>query len=198
MLRGNLSSRPFYNERLVTLAIGVVALAALALAAFNVSQIVALSKRRSELTSRIARDAAETRRIQDETTALQHTVDIGTLRGLAGSTSEANALIDQRAFSWTVFFGLIEKKLPFDARLVAVSPKVDKGVFTVTMIVVAKTPADVAAFDDALQSDGTFYDVLPSAFQQNEDGTLTATVVSLYNPPTGVPKPPKSTGKGQP
>lgn len=198
MLKGNLSSRPFYNERLVTLAIGVVALAALALAAFNVSQIVALSKRRSELTSRIARDAAETRRIQDETTALQHTVDIGTLRGLAGSTSEANALIDQRAFSWTVFFGLIEKKLPFDARLVAVSPKVDKGVFTVTMIVVAKTPADVAAFDDALQSDGTFYDVLPSAFQQNEDGTLTATVVSLYNPPTGVPKPPKSTGKGQP
>jgi hypothetical protein len=198
MLRGNLSTRPFYNERLISLAVGAIALAALALMVFNVSQIYALSKRRSELTSRISRDETETRKIQDETSALKRTVDVGTLRTLAGSTSEANALIDQRAFSWTVFFGLIEKKLPLDARLVAVSPKVDKGVFTVTMIVVAKTPGDVQAFDDSLQSDGTFYDVLPSAFQQNDDGTLTATVVSLYNPPTGVPKPPKSSGKGRP
>ena len=195
MLRGNLSTRPFYNERLVTLAIGIIALAALALTAFNVSQIVALSKRRSELTSRISRDAAETRKIQDETSALQRTVDIGTLRTLAGSTSEANALIDQRAFSWTVFFGLIEKKLPIDARLVAVSPKVDKGVFKVTMIVVARTTADLAAFDDALQSDGTFYDVLPSAIQQNDDGTVSATIDSAYNPPA---PPGRSGGRGRP
>ncbi len=198
MLRGNLSTRPFYNERIGTLAIGFVALVALALAAFNVSQLVALSRSRGDLTARIARDAAETRKIQDETAALGRTVDNNTLKALAVSTHEANSLIDQRTFSWTVFFGLIEKKLPIDARLVAVSPKVEKGVFTVTMIVVARTPGDVAAFDDALQSDGTFYDVLPSAFQQNDDGTLTATVVSLYNPPAGAPQPIKAGGRGRP
>jgi hypothetical protein len=198
MLRGNLSTRPFYNERFVTIAMALIALGALALAAFNASELLALSKRRSDLTSRIARDAAETRRIQGETETLKHTIDANTLRTLAGSTREANGLIDQRTFSWTIFFGLIEKKLPLDVRLVAVSPKVEKGVFTVTMIVVAKTAGDLSTFDDALQEDGTFYDVLPSAFQQNDDGTLSATIVSAYNPPTSAPKPPKATGKGRP
>jgi hypothetical protein len=195
MLKGNLSSRPFYNERLVTLAIGLVALAALGLAAFNVSQLVSLSKRRSLLTAKIERDVTETRRIQGETEALQRTVDQGTLKTLAISAREANSLIDQRAFSWTVFFGLIEKKLPLDVRLVAVSPRVDKGVFTVTMIVVARTVSDLSAFDDALQADGTFYDVLPSAIQQNDDGTVGSTIVSAYNPPAA---PAKTGGRGRP
>ena len=198
MLRGNLSTRPFYNERFVTIAMALIGLAALALAAFNVSELVALSKRRSELTTKIARDAAETRKIQGETDGLRRTVDPTTLKKLAGSTREANGLIDQRTFSWTIFFGLIEKKLPLDVRLVAVSPKVEKGVFTVTMIVVSKSAADLSTFDDALQEDGTFYDVLPSAFQQNDDGTLTATIVSAYNPPNAPPKPPKATKKGRP
>jgi|SRR5215831_44670 len=198
MLKGNLSTRPFYNERFVTVAMALIALAAVALAAFNVSELVALSKRRSELTAKVSRDAAETRKIQSETDGLRRSVDPNTLRTLAGSTREANGLIDQRTFSWTVFFGLIEKKLPLDVRLVAVSPKVEKGVFTVTMIVVSKTAGDLSAFDDALQEDGTFYDVLPSAFQQNEDGTLTATIISAYNPPNSTPKPRKTTGKGRP
>ncbi|HUL72356.1 MAG TPA: hypothetical protein VLT86_04605 [Vicinamibacterales bacterium] len=195
MLRGNLSTRPFYNERLVTLAIGAIGLVALGLAAFNASELISLSKRRSQLTSAIARDAAEASRIQGETQTMQRAVDVNTLKTLAGSTREANGLIDQRAFSWTVFFGLIEKKLPIDARLVAVSPKVDKGVFKVTMIVVARTTADLAAFDDALQSDGTFYDVLPSAIQQNDDGTVSATIDSAYNPPA---PPGRSGGRGRP
>lgn len=201
MLRGNLSTRPFYNERFVTIAMVLIALGALALAAFNVSELVGLSKRRSDLTSKIARDAGEARRIQGETESLRRTVDATTLKSLAGSTREANDLIDQRTFSWTVFFGLIEKKLPLDVRLVAVSPKLEKGVFTVTMIVVAKSASDLSTFDDALQEDGTFYDVLPSAFQQNDDGTLSATIVSAYNPPNSTPKPPKppkATGKGRP
>ena len=197
MLKGNLATRPFYNDRLVALAIGLVALGALALAAFNVSELVALSHRRSELVAKIDRDTAEANRIQRETDALKKTIDIPMLKNLAGSTREANQLIDQRTFSWTIFFGLIEKKLPLDARLVAVSPKVERGVFNVTMIVVAKSPGDISAFDEALQSDGTFYDVLPSAFQQNDDGTLTATITSLYNPPNAQPKPLKAGGRGR-
>ena len=39
MLRGNLSTRPFYNERFVTIAMVLIALGALALTAFNVSEL---------------------------------------------------------------------------------------------------------------------------------------------------------------
>src|SRR5262245_26581349 len=102
MLRGNLSTRPFYNERFVTIAMALIGLAAIALASVNVSELYALSKRRGELTAKISRDAAETRRIQSETDGLRRSVDANTLRTLAGSTREANGLIDQRTFSWTV------------------------------------------------------------------------------------------------
>ena len=45
MLRTNLSTRPFYNERAVPLALAVVAVLVLAATVFNVTRLVALSQR---------------------------------------------------------------------------------------------------------------------------------------------------------
>ena len=49
MLRGNLATRPFYNERLATLVIVAVALAALLLTAYNVVELTRLSSARRDL-----------------------------------------------------------------------------------------------------------------------------------------------------
>ena len=70
--------------------------------------------------------------------------------------------IDQRTFSWTAFFGLIEKTLPLDARLVAVSPRVERGVFKIVMLVVARRLSDVQEFIEKLKATGAFYDVVPA------------------------------------
>lgn len=199
MLKGNLASRPFYNERLVTLAIVLVGVVALALAAYNASQLVSLSAERNTLRAEISSEQSEATRIADEAAALQRSVDAGTLRQLAGATREANALIDERTFSWTAFFSLIERTLPVDARLVAVSPKVDKGVFKVTMIVVARHRDDLAAFISALEATGHFYDVLPQTQQHNDDGTDTASIEAAYLSPTEpAPAPTPGGGKGRP
>jgi len=112
MLRGNLSTRPFYNERLVSLVLGLIAVVALALAAFNLTQILSLSSERSTLRSQIDADTAEAARIRADATAVQQTIDRPTLSALLVSTREANRLIDQRAFSWTLFFHYIQKTLP--------------------------------------------------------------------------------------
>ncbi len=98
-------------------------------------------------------------------------------------------MIDQRTFSWTEFFGLIEKTLPRDVRLVGVSPRVDKGEFKIAMRVVAKTPDDLAKFADGLAATGSFYDVIPSDTQRNDDETDTLTLVAGYLPPVSAPKP---------
>ena len=127
MLKGNLATRPFYNERLVTLFVALVGVVGLALAAYNVTRIVDLSGQRSALRSRIAHDNSEAARIDAETQAIQKSINIEQLNGLAASTGEANALIDQRTFSWTAFFTIISKTLPLDARLIAVAPKQDSG-----------------------------------------------------------------------
>jgi hypothetical protein len=59
MLRGNLSTRPFYNERLVGLALLAVGVIAIALTAFNAWRLLALSSEHRQLAQHIARDRQE-------------------------------------------------------------------------------------------------------------------------------------------
>jgi hypothetical protein len=200
MLRGNLSSRPFYNDRIVSIVLVGVALVTLALTVFNVSKVVALSRQRTALKTRIARDAGEADRVERAALALQRSVDRKTLSGLAYSTEEANELIDERAFSWTGFFGYIEKTMPMDLRLVGVAPRIEKGNIRVTMTVIGKRPDDVEAFADALQGTGAFYDVIPKVVERNEDdNTYRADIVSYYLPGDRPAKavPAKSTAGGR-
>jgi hypothetical protein len=199
VLKGNLATRPFYNERLVNLVLALVGAAALALAAFNAIQLVTLSSTRSALQAEIDRDRHEAQRIRREADALRKSVDQSTLKLLVGATTEANTLIDQRTFSWTTVLGLIEQTLPYDVRLLVVTPKTDRGQFKVSMLVVARRPDDLDAFIDALYGTGAFYDVVPLAQNLNDDGTYNVLIESAYLAPGG---PEKRTGtavkKGRP
>ena len=94
MLRSNLSSRPFYNERLVSLALAAMAVIAVALTAFNAYALYDLSSQRSDLKAKIAADTASAAEINRAAAAVQRSVDRQTLAGLADSTLEANSLID--------------------------------------------------------------------------------------------------------
>ncbi len=107
-------------------------------------------------------------------------MDQSKLRYLAAATREANTLIDQRTFSWTSFFGLVEKTLPLDARLLSVSPRVEKGEFQIAMVVVGKRPSAIKEFLDNLMATGVFYDVATDSRARNDDGTHTATVSGTY------------------
>ena len=51
MLQINLSTRPFYNERAVHLALGLVGILVLALTTFNVTQVITLSQSHTEFTA---------------------------------------------------------------------------------------------------------------------------------------------------
>jgi hypothetical protein len=180
MLRGNLSTRPFYSERLATVAIGAIAFGVLLLTIFNAMELVARSAERRELRGRIDRDRAEAASVGAATAALQQTVDRATLGRLAVSTGEANDVIGQRTFSWTAFFGLIEQTLPDDVRLVVVTPRVERSVFKVSMTVVTRELADVAGFVDALLETGRFYDTATLEQQRREDGTFNAVIEASY------------------
>ncbi len=201
MLRGNLSTRPFYNERLVTLLLLLGAVVTVALAIFNVTQIVALSRQRAAHKASEAQDRTEARRVRDAAAGLAKTVDPARLRYLSSATREANYLIDQRTFSWTAFFGHVEKTLPLDARLIAVSPRVEKGEFQIAMVVVARRRSEVRDFTEKLQATGAFYDVVTSGQQLNDDNSITATVIGTYlmSPviPGQKPTPGRSSGPGR-
>ena len=180
MLRANLSTRPFYNERLVNLALMSLAVLAVVLAVVNVWQLVSLSSERRTLAAAIARDRSEAEALRQSAVTRQQAVDRFNHTELAAGTTEANALIDQRTFSWTVFFGLIERTLPDDVRLVMVSPRIDRGVLKVGMTVIARDLSDIDAFLDALRESGSFRNPEPVDQQARDDGTFTATIEAAY------------------
>jgi hypothetical protein len=202
VLKGNLATRPFYNERLVSLVVALIAIAGLALAAFNVTQVLSLTQRRGELLATVDQNRSEAGRIGADAERERKSLNVKELEALAAATSEANTLIDQRTFSWTAFFGYVEKTLPLDAYLMGVAPRVEKGEFRVRMLLVSKTSHDVDDFMDALDRTGAFYDVFKQDENHNDDGTFQTEVEAVYapwSPPKKTPATPSPAGgKGRP
>src|SRR5262245_29538697 len=115
MLKGNLATRPFYNDRLVSLTVGVIAAGVLALTAFNATQLYSLTRERAVFTKEIKVNDDQSRALHGQANELTKTIDMSYMKALHANVSEANYLIDRRTFSWTAFLGLLEKTLPYGA-----------------------------------------------------------------------------------
>lgn len=199
MLKGNLSTRPFYNDRIVTAAIAVAAILVLLATIFSATRLYSLSSQRAEIRARLEADEREATRIRTEAEAMQGRVDRVTLARLADSAREANQLIDQRTFSWTRLLGQLEETLPSGVRLTAIAPRADRGEFKVGLAVVARGLDDIDAFIDALQGTGGFYDVASMEQSASEDGTYQAVVQASYlSSRAAQPRPAPTTGARQP
>ena len=180
MLRTNLSTRPFYNERAVHIAIAAAGIAVLALTALNVYRMVTLSRANTELSSRINRDNMEAEQLSKMAGEILRRVDRKELQLVVDSAREANALIDQRTFSWTNFFNRIEATLPPDVMLSAVRPTVRDGVTRVTMTVLARRAEDIDEFMEKLEATGAFDEVVPSQQDFTDERLFRVNLESIY------------------
>lgn len=183
MLRTNLSTRPFYNERAVHAVLTLVAILVLAVTVFNVTRIVRLSRLNTDLSTGAARDQAEAERLAGEAGAVRRAIDQKELAAVAYAAREANALIDYRTFSWTAFFNYIETTLPPDVMLVSVRPSVDHEQTRVAMTVLSRRSEDIDEFVEKLEATGAFEDVIPAQADQTNEGLQRAVLESVY---TGV------------
>ena len=180
MLRSNLATRPFYNERAVHAVIGVAGALVLAITAFNVLRIVTLSRHNTELSSRISASHAEAERLTADAARIRRSIDNAELAQVVGAAQEANSLIDQRTFSWTEFFNRIESTLPPDVMLASVRPAIKSGTTHVSTVVLSKRAEDVDEFMEKLEATGAFEDVVPATQERTEAGLLRIVVESIY------------------
>jgi Tfp pilus assembly protein PilN len=180
MLRTNLATRPFYNERAIHIALAAAAIVVLAITFVNVSRIVTLSRRNTELSSRTDADRAEASRLSTEAARIRRSINKDELALVVNAAQEANALIDQRTFSWTEFFNQIESTIPPDVMLTSVRPSFKDGVTSVTMMVKARQNADIDEFMEKLEATGLFENVLAPSSESTEDGLWRATVEGVY------------------
>jgi Tfp pilus assembly protein PilN len=183
MLRTNLSTRPFYNERAVTLALVGVGLLVALFTIYNLTMLVSLSRRHTTLRAEIASTERRANELRQQAARVRAAIDPAALAAVSTAAHEANQLIDRRTFSWTELFNRFEATLPPEVRISAVRPSIEPdGRFLVTMTVVARRVEDIDAFIEALEKTGTFQNVLSRSERTNEDDMIEAELAGVYLP----------------
>src|SRR5438105_309511 len=125
MIRTNLSTRPFYNERAVRLGLLGLAVIVAVATVFNVARVMQYSQSDTALGSQASRDEAQSADLHAQAVRLRGTVDPRQIEYASTEARQANDLIDRRTFSWTELFNHFETTLPDEVRLTSVRPKLD-------------------------------------------------------------------------
>jgi hypothetical protein len=181
MNQTNLSTRPFYNERLVHTVLLLLAAAVIVVTVLNARAVITLSRRDAALgtaTSQAERAAEVSRGNADR---VRRSINAAELQTVSGAAGEANTLIDRRTFSWTQLLAEFETALPSDVRIASVQPHVDKeGRMTIDLVVVARQAEDINAFAEKLEARGAFQNILFRQENVNQEGLLETTMSGHY------------------
>ena len=180
MLQINLSTRPFYNERAVHLALGAVGVLVLALTAFNVTQVVMLSWRLADATIRADEAEATADDVARQTLTIRRDLDRDELEVAVANARAANTLIDRRVFSWTEFFNRIESTLPADVMLTSVRPEIEPDEMAVSMGVLGRRVEEIETFIERLEATRAFAELLPLQEEPTDEGLYRAALRGLY------------------
>lgn len=170
MIRGNLATRPFYNERAAHVLLAAFALLVVFLTIFNVVRVITLSSRNTALSGDTRRDEETAARLRRQAVDVRGLINEKELEQVMSGAREANALIDRRTFSWTEFFNLIERTLPENVMLTSVSPNIDQGRTIVEMTVLGRRAEDIDTFMEQLEGTKAFRGVQPRNEEVTEDG----------------------------
>jgi Tfp pilus assembly protein PilN len=185
VIRTNLSTRPFYNQRSVQTILLLVALVVVAFTAFNVSRVLRYSRSDTRLATQASRDEARAADLRQQAARLRGTVDTRQIDFASTDAREANDLIDRRTFSWTDLFNRFEATLPDDVRIAAVRPRIQDEGFGLTINVIAKTTDDINLFLENLDASGAFKNTFSAEEHLDEQGQLNATLQGVYLPDVG-------------
>lgn len=180
MLRTNLSTRPFYNERAVHALLGAVAVVVLAVTVWQVERIVALSRHKTELNASISRDRNEVSTLEQQAGNVRRGLNQQDLKLVASEAKEANQLIAQRTFSWTALFNELESTLPPDVMLISIHPEIKDGKTNVAMEIQGRRTEDIVDFFDRLEKTGHFHNVTWSQETVTDEGLHRMAMNAVY------------------
>ena len=212
MLRTNLSTRPFYNERAVHAVAAALALVILAVTAWQITRVVRLSRQKTEMNTSIERNRQETAQRSSEAAQIRRGIDQEELAVISAAAKEANELIEQRTFSWTQLFNYLQATLPGDVMLTSIHPEFTEGVTQLNVDMQGKGAEDIDDFWVRLEKTGAFHDIAWSNVAMTEQGYRRVQMKAVYTPaaapslqPAGAPPvpvpgtaPPAASADGDP
>jgi hypothetical protein len=198
MLRTNLATKPFYNERLVHWLLGAGLLLVAVFTAYNVSEYLRLTGRQGGLAADAARDEAQARTLNARAVETRRRIDRRQLEVVGAQAQLVNGIIDARTFSWTALFDDIEATLPPTVMLTAITPRIDQSGAAVRFVVVGRSVEAIDTFIERLEGTKRFADVLVVSEQVTEEGQFEAQLTGRYlaalpvSAPAGAPAAPSA------
>ena len=197
MIRTNLSTRPFYNERAVHIVLLALAIVVAGATIFNVSRVIRYSRSDTELATQATRDEGRAADLRQQASRLRASVDSRQIEFASSDAREANDLIDRRTFSWTELFNRLETTLPDEVHITAVKPHIDRdrGII-LTINVLARSVDDMNAFIENLESTGAFGHVRVGEEHPTDQGLFESVLEAPYLPEAGRPVASKTPTRG--
>ena len=180
MLKINLATRPFYNERVIDTVLLLLGVGALVLMVVGGQTLFRLSNTYTDVVRTAQLLEAEASAVTEEMMALNQSVSEDELETLRLSAAEANRLIDQRVFSWTELFNVIEQTLPDRVMLTGLRPTGTSGSMTLTIGVIGERITDIEQFIEELEATGSVDNVLARQEQRTEDGMYSAQLIGEF------------------
>ena len=191
MLKINLATRPFYNERAIDTVLLLLGIGSLVLMVVGGRTIFELSNTYADVVKTAERSEAQAGTVTQEMVFLNESVSEDELEALRLSAAEANRLIDQRVFSWTELFNVIEETLPDRVMLTGLRPTGTSGSMTLTIGVIGERITDIEQFIEELEATGSVDNVLARQEQRTEDGMYSAQLIGDFrvNSSSSYPQP---------
>ena len=182
MLRINLSTRPFYNERGIHLVLALLGIAAVGVLVVGIARLAGLSRGNVLLTAEAERNEQAVNAVAEQTITFRRGATEVELQRLADAAREANRLISQRIFSWTEFFNRIEQTLPANVMLTSVRPDIEPGKLNVAIEIIGRRVPDIGSFIEQMEATGAFTDVLAREEEMTKEGSYRALLSAQYLP----------------
>jgi hypothetical protein len=182
----NLASRPFLNTRPVWLVTACAGVAALILIAVNIGFYVRSNRvLRPQIEYRNSL-LAEERAMAADVGGQVSELETVPWRSLSARVSATNVILREHAFSWLTLLDDVERVMPYDVRILRVSPTVGPDAVELGLVVVARTREAMLEFLQNLLADPSFSRPTPRREETPEESDEPGYTLSLsvrYLPP---------------
>ncbi len=164
MRRPNLARAPFLNSRPVWVLGSVLLLVAAALTAISVSEFLVKREQEEGLRARLAVLQQRREVVSREVEEVNRKLAGVPWKQLQRDTAALRRIASKRAWAWTTLLADLERVLPWDVRLVSISPSVDdKGRVRLALVGVATGREAWLKLVTRLFNDPSFAEPVPAS-----------------------------------
>jgi Tfp pilus assembly protein PilN len=180
----NLATEPYRNDLPLASLLLALALVAFGMTGWGSYTYFTTASRKAELERELTGHSERMAAMRTEAEGLAGTLAKVDQETLASQATFVAGILEQRNFSWTRLFDVLERTVPWNVRLTSVRPVFRGGVVEVTLTGTAQDLDALLDFQTALLHSPHFENVVPGDYERDEaDERIDFKVGATYLPP---------------